>query len=164
VFSPDATLWEKPFLTLEDMMMNEIGYPFHVDPVVTEQFFGHFSNPGSAGPERELLIAILADALECYCKYSRSCKNVEVKLFQEAREWIFAENEDTPLSFVSVCDALTLNPNYLRHRLLDQESYGFTRGQKKAENPFRKKKLGTRGKKRSGPKGLVRRGRRSESK
>ena len=146
-------------------MMNETGYPFHVDPVVTDQFFGHFSNRGPAGPERELLIAILADAFECYGKYSRSRKNIEVKLFQEAKEWIFAENEDTPLSFVSVCDALTLNPNYVRQRLLDQESYGFTQGQKKAGNPFRIRKLGTRGKKRSAPKGLAaRRGRRSESK
>ena len=144
-------------------MMNEIGYPFHTDPVVTDQFFRHFSGPGPVAPERELLIAILADGIECYQKYSTSRSSVGRKLFQEAREWIFAENEDAPLAFVNVCDALTLDPGYLRQRLLAYESSGFRRGQKKADNPIIKTKSGTRGKKRSGTKKLVRRGRRSRS-
>jgi len=107
--------------------MKEMAYPFHLDPVITDQFFGHFAHPGSARAEKELMVAILEDALDCYCKYLKSRKNCEVKLFNEAREWIFAENEDSPLSFLTVCDALTLNPNYLRQKLLEHEARAVVR-------------------------------------
>lgn len=164
VFGREPSPWGTSFSSVEDLMMSEIGYPFHTDPVVTDQFFGNFSSPGPVAPEKELLIAILADAIECYRKYSTSRNNVEVKLFQEAREWIFAENEDAPLAFVNVCDTLTLDPNYLRQRLLAYASSGFRRGRKKLDNPIINTKSIPRGKKRSGTKRSVRRGRRSHSK
>ncbi len=145
-------------------MMNETSYPFHVDPVVTDQFFGHFSSPGPAGPEKELLIAILADAFECYWKFTKSRKNAEVKLFQEARDWIFAKNEDAPLSFINVCDELRLDPAYLRQRLLDVKSYGFKRSQKKVGGSVSKRTFRAKGRQRSETRKSTRRERRSESK
>jgi len=143
--------------------MNEMGYPFHIDPVITDQFFGHFSNPSSAGPEKELFAAVLADAFDCYCKYSRSRKQGEIRLFQEAQEWIFAENEDSPLSFVSVCDALTLNPKYLRQKLLDHKNRGVARMEKSASNPRRETSVNARASDRRRTKRVVRRRRKAQS-
>jgi len=144
-------------------MMNEIPFPFHTDPVVTDQLFGHLSRPGPAGPEKELLVAVLADALDCYCRYSKSRKNCEIRLFQEAEEWIFAENEDSLLSFVNVCDALTLNPNYLRQKLLDHEANGATRVTKPASKNARGTKSNSRARNSRGTKRKVLRRRISQS-
>jgi hypothetical protein len=127
--------------------------------VVTDQFFGHFAHPGSARPEKELLAAILADALDCYCKYSKSRKNCDRKLFTEAREWIFGENEDYPLSFVTVCDVLTLNPNYLRQKLLEHRPRVVARVGKSEKAAQRGAGLTVRASNRRAPSKAVGRGR-----
>ena len=39
---------------------------------------------------------------------------MRVKLFNEAQEWLFAQDEKDPFSFLNVCEILNFDPNYLR--------------------------------------------------
>ena len=98
--------------------MNELGHLFSADPVVTQLFFGPTPSRGPIAPEKELMLAVLADAVECFCKYSTARDAIGTRLFREAEEWIFAEDEQVPFSFKNICEALNLNPDYIRHGML----------------------------------------------
>jgi hypothetical protein len=69
-------------------------------------------------PEIKLMFAVLANAIECLQKYagakSRRCR----KIFQEAETWIFSGNGEAIYSFEHVCEALQLDPGYLRKGLM----------------------------------------------
>ena len=99
--------------------MNDLGYLFSADPVATEAFFGPTGKQGPIAPEKELMLAVLADAVECFCKYSGSRDGVGTRLFREAHEWIFTEDEEEAFSFRNVCDALNLDPGYVRRGILE---------------------------------------------
>ena len=65
-------------------------------------------------PEMKLMFAVLTNAIECLQKYaganSRRCR----KIFHEAEAWIFSGNGHALYSFEHVCEALELDPSYLR--------------------------------------------------
>jgi hypothetical protein len=94
--------------------MNRSVNPFRWDPIITEYFFGNACGNRYVEPERELMRAILEDAIECYVKYRTSRDGIGTKLFSEANEWFFADDEDQPFSFINICDALNLSPSFIR--------------------------------------------------
>jgi len=69
-------------------------------------------------PEMKLMFAVLTNAIECMQKYagaeSRRCR----KIFQEAEAWIFSGKAQALYSFEYVCEALQLDPSYLRKGLM----------------------------------------------
>ncbi len=69
-------------------------------------------------PEEKLMFAILTDAIGCFQKYfsakTRRCR----KLFDEAESWIMNQDNPSVFSFEDVCEALRLDPNYLRLGLM----------------------------------------------
>ena len=65
-------------------------------------------------PELELMLAVLADAVECYWRYHRSGDGAGTRLFDDAREWLFDDDERDPFSFRNVCAALHFDPGYIR--------------------------------------------------
>jgi len=77
-------------------------------------------------PERELMLAVLADAVECYCKYSGARDGIGMRLFQEAQEWLFDDDERRPFSFVNVCAALQLEPGYIRRGISARKWHSIT--------------------------------------
>jgi hypothetical protein len=83
--------------------------------------FWRFSAAGRAlEPEKELMLAILADAIECILKYCEQPIPMRIKLFQEAREWLFDHEEKEPFSFLNVCETLDLDPSYLRRGIQEK--------------------------------------------
>src|SRR5262245_14813687 len=64
------------------------------------------------------MLAVLADAIECFQKYVFAANEREKKAFQEAQDWIFEKNNDWLFSFDNICEALQLTPDYLRQGLL----------------------------------------------
>ena len=70
-------------------------------------------------PEKQLLLAILEDALACYRKniFARTAKKRTV--YRDAEEWIFATDDERFLGFESVCGALGIEPSYLRRGLVE---------------------------------------------
>src|ERR1041384_2300739 len=65
-------------------------------------------------PELELMLAVLADAVECYWKYYSSRDGTGTRLFDDAKEWLFDDDERDPFSFRNVCAALRFDPGYIR--------------------------------------------------
>ncbi|HEU4343043.1 MAG TPA: hypothetical protein VFU31_15930 [Candidatus Binatia bacterium] len=68
-------------------------------------------------PEKELMAAVLNDAIACLAKHrfarSRSGRHV----YDETREWFLDTDSDWPFSFENICQVLNLNPVYVRRCL-----------------------------------------------
>jgi len=92
-------------------------------------------------PEMKLMFAVLTNAIESLQKYagakSRRCR----KIFEEAEAWFFGGNDKTLYSFEHVCEALQLDPSYLRKGLMRwRGAKESTRGngpQKRIREPLR---------------------------
>ena len=102
-------------------------YPRISDTVTQDQFFDNFKRKRSLEPERELMLAVLADAVECYWKYSGAHDGTGMRLFQDAREWLLDNDERRPFSFVNVCGALQLEPGYIRRGILARKQQSISR-------------------------------------
>jgi hypothetical protein len=79
-----------------------------------------YSDQGTSGrqPVKSLMFAVLLDAVECFQEYALSRDEYENRLFRETEIWIFEENWEWPFSFVNICQALAIDPQYFRKGLL----------------------------------------------
>ena len=101
--------------------MNDLPGKLRFDPVVGERLYGNQRKHSASSSERDLMFAILADAIDCYWKYSGARDGRSIKLFQDARRWIFTDDEGETFSFVNVCDALSFDPTYIRRGVAQAE-------------------------------------------
>ena len=65
-------------------------------------------------PEGRLLWAVLENAVETYMKYATATSRRGQRLFREAEEWIRKDEPTWLYSFVSICQVLGLDPDYVR--------------------------------------------------
>lgn len=78
----------------------------------------HDSSSGYAeGPERELFAAVLYDAIQVLIHARPNGRGDEARRYREAVWWIESSGDDYLFSFESVCEALGINPGYLREGL-----------------------------------------------
>lgn len=88
------------------------------DSLTPYEFYATFKRSTFADPERRLMAAVLEDAVTCLTfnqpRYSRR----QQKEFAAALAWV-NEKEDTDwvFSFVNICEALNMDPGYLRRGL-----------------------------------------------
>lgn len=68
-------------------------------------------------PEKRLMLAILVDAVECFQKHAPKHQGKPDRLFRASREWIFQDDLKWPFSFLNICDAVGIDPRYLRNGL-----------------------------------------------
>lgn len=71
------------------------------------------------GPERSLLSALLFDAVQSYVNYTCSEKPGHRSRYREAFDWVHRSGTDYVFSFDSVCEALGIDPNFLRCGLVN---------------------------------------------
>jgi hypothetical protein len=96
---------EKPFV------------PFEADILATEDFACiHRSRPLS--PERELMAAILEEALADYQRCWKARDKKGRKRFADAQAWILNTDSEWIFSFINCCEVLRIDPDYLRQGLL----------------------------------------------
>ena|SRR6266850_112621 len=69
---------------------------------------------GDLQPEKRLMFAILLDAVDCFQEHAK-----DDRLFKETEEWIFEDDHEWPFSFINICQALDMDPEYLRKGLLN---------------------------------------------
>ena len=98
--------------------MNELQRMLRFDSTVSEALYGDRRRNSAVAAERELMFAILADAVDCYWKYAGARDGRSIRLFQDARRWIFADDEAETFSFLNVCDALSFDPAYIRRGIM----------------------------------------------
>jgi hypothetical protein len=64
--------------------------------------------------EKRLMFAVLLDAVECFQKYAGHEVN---RLFKDTENWIFQDDPDWPFSFINICEAVEMDPQWLRKGL-----------------------------------------------
>lgn len=64
--------------------------------------------------EKRLMFAVLLDAVECFQKYAGHEVN---RLFKDTEKWIFQDDPDWPFSFINICEAVEMDPQWLRKGL-----------------------------------------------
>lgn len=69
------------------------------------------------GPERELFVAVLYDAIRVLIHASPDGRGDGARRYREAVWWIESSGDDYIFSFESVCGALGIDPGYLREGL-----------------------------------------------
>lgn len=99
--------------------MNEFGRGVGYDLLAAEAIFGNSRHQGGISAEKELMLAILADAIDCLWKYSCAQDGRSARLFRDAHHWLFANDPKETFSFLNVCDALSLEPSYIRRGIVD---------------------------------------------
>jgi hypothetical protein len=84
---------------------------------LSAQLFGLGANVCPLLPEAALMCAVLEDAFFCFQKQFES-ENLRVKrTAQEAEEWFFSTDPRWLFSFLSICNVLGLEPEYIRNKL-----------------------------------------------
>jgi hypothetical protein len=86
------------------------------------QFFAGLKRKAQADGERRLMLAILEDAVDCFQKYAMVKDGRGRQLFAEAEQWFLSDDRRWPFSFVNVCEALEIQPQFLRRGLLSWKS------------------------------------------
>ena len=85
--------------------------------VLPEQFFDSRVKLASVCPETALMYAVLEDAFLCFHKQFEADRG-RMQSAREAEDWFFKDNSSRQLfSFLSVCNALGLEPRYIRQKL-----------------------------------------------
>ncbi|MBI4527072.1 MAG: hypothetical protein HY695_25020 [Deltaproteobacteria bacterium] len=101
-------------LTLDEKLVSL----FQPDTLVSAQYFQNLRRRTILEPEKRVMLAVLEDAVHCFQDNLLAGTVKKKRLFQEAKEWIFETSGDWIFSFVNICEALGLNPQYVRQGLL----------------------------------------------
>jgi len=94
---------------------------FQPDTVLSTQYFENLRRKTLLEPEKRLMFAILEDGVHCYLENLGASDAKKKQIFEEAAAWITQIDGDWVFSFDSVCNALGLNPEYVRQGLLRQK-------------------------------------------
>jgi len=112
--------------SLEDMANNIITkfywdrtslIPYEPDILASQRFLKSYRRAAPAEPEKALMFAVLAEAVETYQRFAFSESPHKQKLFREAKAWFWEESPGCPFSFRSICEVFSLDPSYLRRGL-----------------------------------------------
>lgn len=96
----------------EDVLIPEAAIP--------SQFRDIWHRSRAISPERALAIAVLEQAVFDLHKYRFAKRRRHQRLYMEAYKWVASDDQSWPYSFVGLCDALDLAPEWLRPRLLNE--------------------------------------------
>jgi hypothetical protein len=89
--------------------------------VMPEQFFPPADRSNLAWtPERRLLLAVLEDAVVMFLRYRNDQTTRGKRLFRETLEWFTSPDRASLCAFISICDQLNLDAEYLRRGLWRQ--------------------------------------------
>jgi hypothetical protein len=81
---------------------------------LTPQLLGPPQHDAAVVPEKRLLLAVLEEAVLTFQRHALDHGRRGRRLFQEADEWIRSNDVGWFCSFRNICDALGLDPGYVR--------------------------------------------------
>ncbi|MGH7896455.1 MAG: hypothetical protein ACREQQ_00765 [Candidatus Binatia bacterium] len=80
-----------------------------------------FSDPAASKSidrgEKRLMLAVLEEAVATFQRHVDAKNRHGQRVFQEADEWIRSTDSSWPFAFENICNALEINPEYLRRGL-----------------------------------------------
>src|SRR5712691_1505450 len=89
-------------LTIED----KIASLFQLDPVLPAQYLDTFRRRAYLPPEKELMLAVLEDAVTCFQRFALARDGKTKQLFRDAEDWILEKNTEWLFSFEHICESL----------------------------------------------------------
>ena len=99
-----------------------IGSLFQPDTLIGEDYAANFRRKIPLEAERTLLLAVLEDGIRSFQENLFAISGKRRTIFDEANEWIFSDDDSWFCSFVSICNLLNLEPQYIRRGLRQWES------------------------------------------
>ncbi len=106
----------KVIMDTQDQITNSL---FQPDILIMERFLETTRKKSHLKPEKDLMLAVLEDAVDCYLKNIFAKTEKEKALFRDAEDWILEENSRRFFSFENICEILNINPQYLREGLIN---------------------------------------------
>jgi hypothetical protein len=97
---------------LEESSLPRLTIPDVLTPA--QYYDGVRTQHPEAHATKRLMLAVLEDALRCLQIYAKSRNPVHRKTFGEAEIWILDRRAQGPFAFVSICEALGIQPDHLR--------------------------------------------------
>jgi len=88
-----------------------------LDVLLADQYFATFRRK-ELEPEKQLMLAVLEDAVTCFQRYIFGRNRWARTLYNETEDWICDENTDYAFSFDNICAVFGLDPKYVRDGLL----------------------------------------------
>jgi hypothetical protein len=88
------------------------------DRLHVEAFLDSRASPFTVSPEIALMYAVLEDAFLCLQKMGDLTPIVRSRA-REAEEWFLSDDSRWIFSFLPICEALGLDPGYMRKKLKD---------------------------------------------
>jgi hypothetical protein len=101
--------------TTHDLEESSLARLASADVLTPAQYYGRIrtQHPETHAMKR-LMLAVLEDALRCLQTYAESRNPVHRKAFGEAEAWILDRKAQGPFAFDTICEALGIQPDYLR--------------------------------------------------
>ncbi|MGH7798148.1 MAG: hypothetical protein ACREQ2_25070 [Candidatus Binatia bacterium] len=103
----------------------ELGLGFQDKPVVSfetdilaSEDFARIYRSRLLSPERELMVAVLEEALADYQRCWKARDKKGIQRFADAQAWILNTDAEWIFSFSNCCEVLGIEPDYLRQGLL----------------------------------------------
>jgi hypothetical protein len=88
------------------------------DVLLPREYLDVYRKRARLDPEKELMLAVLQDAVECFQKYVRAQDSKGKTRLRDVEDWIMREDSNELFSFESICELLDIAPSYLRRGLL----------------------------------------------
>lgn len=89
-------------------------YDVSVSP---EDFFNSNVSLSTVCPETALMYAVVEDAFQCFQRRFENENPVIQRAAGQAEEWFFSNDDHGLFSFVAICTALGLEPDFIRKKL-----------------------------------------------
>jgi hypothetical protein len=115
--SPGTAHPDRPAQSASAGWVRSYEQPFHIGEL-PEHFFASEISLARVCPETALLYAVLEDAFLCFQKqFQVQMRPTRRTASREAEEWFFNDDSRDLFSFLSVCTALGLEPEFIRKKL-----------------------------------------------
>ena len=111
-----------------------------LDSLTSFEYSKTFQRRDHLLPELNLMFAVLTNAIECLQKNAGAKSRRCLKIFRETEAWIFSGKNHGLYTFEYVCEALQLDPSYLRKGLMPWRGAQPDRGdapQRRIREPLR---------------------------
>jgi hypothetical protein len=111
-----------------------IGSLSEFDILAIRQYSDHWRGTSSLQPEKSLMLAVLLDAVESFQEYVLLRDEHANRRFRETEDWIVRNDHKWLFSFRNICDALEIDPQYLRKSLLHWKKHAMQSASTRQQN------------------------------
>ncbi len=94
-----------------------IAGPFDPDLILPIQFFDRAGAPSIDSGEKQLMLAVLEEAVATFQRHIDDETRRGQRLFREAAEWTQSVDTSWAFAFENICHAIDVDPEYLRRGL-----------------------------------------------